>query len=705
MTPTPRRALLALVALLAVLLPPAPALADQPQRLATQVVDPAGALGSGRADAESALTRLQTDTGIQLFVVFVESFDGTPARQWTDETATLSDLGDRDALLAVATVDRAYQVSFPADARITDAELDKVAAERIEPALGREDWAGAVVAAADGYREAATSSGSATLIWVLVIFVVVLAGAIAWVVIRRRRAEVADRPQATTPAGPTVEELTSQANALLVELDDDLRTSERELAMATGQYGAEATERFRAALEASRQDVAEAFRLRMTLDEPPGPDLVTLRGTLNEIIRRCTEADARLDAESEAFDELRDLEGRAAEVAAEVDRRRAEVAAALPATATALQDLSSRYAGPAVTAVSLNVDQATERLSFAATALSRVRAALEAAPEGRPTAPDVAAARADAATTEAGDAAAGATDAAAGATGEVPGGDRAEAALAVRAAEQAVDQAEQLLAAVHQAVTDHDAARRSADALIMEVEAELATGRAALTSPAHTEAGALTAAMSTAEQTLADTRAELAGATPDPIGVAARLQAADAALDKALADARDASERSARARSLLAQALPAARAEVAAANSYITTRRGAVDTSARSTLAEAERHLALAESLAAGDPVAAVTEAQQAQSLAATSSRIARNDVLRFSDGYSTSAPVEDDLFGAFLGGLLSGGSGGGYRSRDSYRSRSSGRSSWSGGGFGGSGSRSRRTSGGGGRRGGGGRF
>ena len=177
-----KQRLLALLALAVVVFSPAPALADQPQRLATQIVDDAGALGGGRAGAEAALTRLQTETGIQLWVVFVESFDGVPAQQWTDETAELSDLGDRDALLAVATVDRAYAYSFPDDARLSDSELADVAADDIEPALSREDWAGAVVAGADGYRAAVKSSGSPTLIWVLVVFVVVIAGAIIWVV-------------------------------------------------------------------------------------------------------------------------------------------------------------------------------------------------------------------------------------------------------------------------------------------------------------------------------------------------------------------------------------------------------------------------------------------------------------------------------------------------------------------------------------------
>src|SRR5918998_6808431 len=125
--PPARRSLFALLALVPVLLAPSPALADPPGRLPTQVTDRAEALDGGRPAAESALARLQSDTGIQLFVVFVESFDGTPAQQWTDETARLSDLGNRDALLAVATTDRAYAYSFPADARLSDTELTEVA--------------------------------------------------------------------------------------------------------------------------------------------------------------------------------------------------------------------------------------------------------------------------------------------------------------------------------------------------------------------------------------------------------------------------------------------------------------------------------------------------------------------------------------------------------------------------------------------------
>ncbi|MFI5936782.1 TPM domain-containing protein [Actinoplanes sp. NPDC051494] len=632
-----RRLVLLIVAFI---LFPAPAWADAPARLPGQVTDTTGALGTGRASVDSALAALREKTGIQLFVVFVDSFDGTAAQQWTDRTAELSDLGDRDALLAVATTDRAYAYSFPDDSRVSDSELSQVAQDDIEPALARGDWPGAVVAAAGGYTDAAGAGGGSGW-WIIVILALIIIGALVWVLIRRRRRASVAAPQ---PAGPTTAELTARANALLVELDDDLRESESELGLATAQYGAAETTRFKTALETSRQDVAEAFRLRMTLDEVPAPGEETRRRVLTEIIARCTAADERLDAESEAFDRLRDLEGRAEEVAAEVETRRAAAEASLPAAAAVLHDLTDGYAGQTVTAVAGNLDQARERLQFTVSALEKTRAAL---PE------------------------------------------RAEAALAVRAAEQAVSQAEQLVAGVHQAATDLAGARTTADALIAELESEIATGRSL--------GGAeLAAVVARAETAVTEVRAQLAVDKPDPVHSVAVLQAADAALDRALEQAQDTAERAAHNRALLAQALPVARAEIGAATTFISTRRGVVDANARASLSEAQRFLGLAESLAESDPAAALAHAQQARSLAAAASRSAHTDVQSWGGGGFDAG----SFAGAVLGGILSGGGSPG-------RGHGGG-GGWSGGGFGGSGSRGRRTGGsggGGGRRGGGGRF
>ncbi|GAA2521864.1 TPM domain-containing protein [Winogradskya humida] len=703
-----------LLLVLALLLVPAPALADPPARLATQVTDATGALGSGRGSVDSALAALQKSTGIQLFVVFVDSFDGTAAQTWTDQTAQLSDLGDRDALLAVATGDRAYAYSFPDDSRITDDELADVASQDIEPALAKSDWDGAVVAAASGYEDAAGAGGSGSGVWIVVLLAVIIIGALIWVFLRRRRRAPAPASPGWTgsagpggpggpigaggqagaggpggqvgPAGPTTEALTAEANALLIELDDDLRESESELSLASAQYGTGETARFRTALEASRQDVAEAFRLRMTLEDTPAPDEPARRQILGEIIARCKAADERLDAESEAFDRLRDLEGRADQAATEVEARKLAVEGTLPAAATALQNLIDQYAGQTVNAISSNIDQARERLQFTATAIDQARAALAAAPTPTsPTAP---------------------TSSTESTSSTVPGGNRAEAALAVRAAEQAVSQAEQLVAAVHRAADDVVTARTAADALISELESEIATAHSL-----PTQAG-LTAAVTGAETALSSVRTQLSSPRTDPVQAVATLQSADGVLDRALANAQDAAERSARNQALLNQALPVARAEVAAATDFISTRRGAVDAGARGSLSEAQRHLALAESLAPSDPATALNHAQQAQSLASSATRSAHADVQSWSGGgggFSGGGPGyggqrggfdAGSFAGAVLGGILAGGGGG--------RSHGGG---WSGGGFGGSSTRGRRTGGGGGggggggRRGGGGRF
>ncbi|WP_433824500.1 TPM domain-containing protein [Actinoplanes sp. CA-015351] len=666
----------------ALLAGPGAARADAPLRLEMQVIDRADAVDN-RAPIDDALAELQRETGIQLWVVFVESFDAVPAQQWTDETAQLSDLGDRDALLAVATVDRSYAYSFPDDSRLSDSELAEVAENDIEPALAKGDWSGAVVAGAAGFQEAAGGSGG--LIWAVLFIGLILVGALVWVMLRRRRKPA---PVPEVAAGPSLEELSTRANALLIELDDNLRASEREGSLASAQYGVTVTKPFDEALAFARGNVAEAFRLRMTLEEEPAPDAAARRGTLLRIIELCEAADARLDAESEAFDQLRDLEGRAAEVAGELERQRVAIEAGLAEAGAAVTELAERYSGDSVTGVAGNVGQARERLAFAADALGRARAALAGS------AASDSSAQAEAGPAEAGQAGSGPAEAARAGAG------RAEAALAVRAAEQAIDQAEQLVTAVGKAVADLPAARAAADALITEITGEIAAGRAAMAGArAGTDAGGLGAAVAGGELALAEARQALGAARPDPVAVVARLQAADAALDVALAAAVDQAERDARARAVLAQTLPLARAEIAAANDFIGTRRGAVGPDARVRLSEALRHLALAEQLAATDAHAAAQEVAQARQLAAAAGHAAQADVNSWSSGgYGRGGGVDaGQIAGAVLGGILSGamrGGGGGH-------------GGFGHGGFGGSGSRARRTGGGGGggRRGGGGRF
>jgi len=708
-SPGARRAALTLIiALLALLVPQSRAWADPPMRLADQITDNANALGDRRDEVQAALDRLRADTGLQLFVVFVRSFDGVPAREWTDQTAARSDLGDRDALLAVATEDRAYAYSFDQNSPLSDAQLDDIAAKAIEPALASNDWAGAVIAGADAYRaeltkpnqgsgggqggggpgggpEPQTGSGVSPLALIcLVLFVAAVAiGVLVWWRTRRR-------PPAPVPApvaadndpyrDVSTQELTDRANSGLLELDDALRTSERELSMATAQYGAEATAQFTAAVKAAKDEVAEAFRLRMLLDDAPadeghpageaapGQDEATRRRLLADILRLSESADARLDAESDAFDRLRELETNLEKFITALGDRRSATQTRLPAAIAELDGLRARFVGSALTAVANNPEQARERLAFVATALQKAADAK--------------------------------------ATGGRPAG-----ALAVRAAEQALDQADTLMDAIAKVDADLTAARDALPALLAELESDLAAARSAQAGDAPPEVtGALAAAVAGGEQAVATARAALAAATMDPLAVARQLREADATVDRALADLRSAAERTARARALLDQAIAAARAEISAATDYITTRRGAVRQQARTLLAEAQRHLDRAIALSGDDPVTALAEAQQADHLAEQAGRAAQSDVDQWTPpGGGFAGPVNSGLgglAGAVLGGILLGGGGrphrhggfgGGGFGGGGFGGGSPGWGGHSPGGFGGSGSS--------GRRGGGGRF
>ena len=103
-----------LAILMAALLVAPGATAEPPLRLATQLTDNAGVLSAPqRANVQRALDQLYETKRIQLWVVFVDDFSGQNYEDWAQNTIRLSDLGDDDALLAVATQDRALSFQVP----------------------------------------------------------------------------------------------------------------------------------------------------------------------------------------------------------------------------------------------------------------------------------------------------------------------------------------------------------------------------------------------------------------------------------------------------------------------------------------------------------------------------------------------------------------------------------------------------------------
>lgn len=670
--------------------------ADDPVDLPSdgQILDRVDALGDRRPEVVQALDRLYDDRRLQLFVVYVRDFSGRSGQDWADATAARSGLGLDDVLLAVATHDRQYGYSADPDSRLTQDQLDDVARTAIEPALRQNDWAGAAIGAANGYSAvlagrpvpspeitpgpadpggsgAEAPSGSDL---VLPIALVGGAGAVAVYAYTRRRRRSTTR---TTPGGgrgpggwgrpapPSLEELDGEARRALVATDDAVRTSQEELGFATAQFGEEATRPFEEAAAFAKERLTASFRLRQQLDDSFPEDDATRRSLLDEILRCCAEANARLDAETEGFDRLRALERTAPEALASVEAAFREQTGRVAGAEAALAAMRERYAESAAAPVAGDVEQAKDRLVFATARVNQARQAVD-------------------------------------------GGDNGSAAVHVRAAEGAVDQAARLIEAVDRRARELTEAAGRLPGALTETDADLAEARGLLEGTAEgASTGDLRGRIARAESVAAEVRRAREAGRYDPLDALRRVEEADAALDGALAGARERESGDARARALLEQALLTAGAELGAASDYVQTHRGAVGSEARTRLAEAQRRLEKARALAADEPQTALAEAQRADALARRAQQLAEQDVRHYGNpnGLGGVTGVGGSggggLGGAVLGGIILGGLFGGGSGRGGGGFGGGGLGSGGLGGgpgsFGGGGTR--------GRRGGGGRF
>ncbi|MFI1395216.1 TPM domain-containing protein [Streptomyces sp. NPDC020681] len=643
------------------------ALADDPVSLSreNQITDRVGALGDREPEVTQALDRLYDDQRLQLFVVYVRDFSGRGAREWADETAQKNGLGQNDILLAVATHDRQYAYWVDNGSRLTDAQLADVAGTAVEPALRQNDWAGAAIGAANGYAavvsgqpvpapaitpgeadpgEAASERGTGDL--VLPIAVVGGAGALAVYAYAKRRKRTATR---TTPQGgragwgsgqqapqTPLPELDAQAKQALVDTDDALRTSQEELGFATAQFGEEAAKPFTEAVAHAQRELTAAFRLRQQLDDAYPEDDATRRRMLDEIVSRCTEANRRLDAESEDFDRLRALEQNAPAALATAQAAFDELNGRVVTAEATLGAMQERYAASASAPVAGDVEQARHRLAFATTGLDEARKAVDSSDNGT-------------------------------------------AAVQVRAAEGALAQATQLIEAVDRRAKELAEAAGKLPGALTETDTDLAEAHGLLKgTPEGVSTADLQGRIARAEAVAAEVRGAVEAGPYDPIDALRRVEEADAALDEALAGARENEQGTRRARALLDRATLGARSAIGAAVDFITTHRGTVGSEARTRLAEAQRRLersgALAES---GDAQGALAEAQQADALARRAQSLAEEDVRGFGNpfgpgGVQGAGGAGGGFGGAVLGGIILGGLFGG------------GRGGGHGGGFGG---------------------
>jgi predicted nucleic acid-binding Zn-ribbon protein len=647
-----------------VMMPAAPtARADAPFRLSDYVTDNADALSAtGRTEVQSAVDDLYTARRVRLWVVYVDSFSGQAAETWARNTYRISDLQDEDAILAVATGDRAYALLVP-DAATGGVDVDTLRRNDVEPALRRGDWAGAAVAAANGLTE--TSSGGG-FTWVgLVAMLAVIAVAVLvlmWWRRRRRRkrreaefaaAQRVDPADANALASLSIDALDDLSRSIVVEVDNAVRTSDNELALAVEEFGERDTAPFTAAVANAKTTLAQAFNVRQILDDAVPETPQQRRDLLTRVIVAAAKADRELDAQREAFQQLRDLIINAPTRLDALTQQMVDLTARLEPAQQTMTGLHAQFADTALGAVADNVETAKQRLTFADQNISTARTLVAR-----------------------------------------PAGSQAGLVDAIRAAESALGQARTMLDAVDSAATDINRAVAALPSAIADTQAGINQATAQLAQGNAPHGSELSAARDAAVTAVSN--AQTTG-NADPLGAFTQLTQADAELDRLLAmvsQEREAKERLSRA---FDEALFTAQSRVRSVSDYIDTRRGSVGPEARTRLSEAVRQLEAAVAKRSTNLSEALAHANGASMLAAQAQTLANADVQNAQrtftgggygggGGGNMGAVLGGILIGNLLSGALRGGIGG-----------SVGGGSWSPTSFGGSG--------GGGFSGGGGRF
>lgn len=618
-----------------VLLAPAVS-ADPPFRVPDYITDRAGVLSeSERLEVRAAIDQLYNDQRVRLWVVYVDSFGQDPVG-WARRTMQISSFGDQDALLAVATGERAYAFQVPT-AIMSQSDALALQRNEIEPALRQSDWAAAAVAAADGLDTSSTSTGGGfTWFGILVVFAILAVVLLAlWLWSRRRRrkrreAEFAaarrvDPSDPTALAAVPLDALDDLSKAIVVDVDNAVRTSESELALAVEEFGPAQTEPFSRAVAGAKTTLSQAFNARQILDDAVPETLQQRRDLLTRVIVAAAKADRELDAQSDAFDKLRDLVINAPTRLDTLTQQMVDLTARLGPAEQALAALHNQFAAAALPSVADNVNTAKQRLAFADQNITSARA-LVARPAGQQM---------------------GLVD-------------------AIRAAESSLGQARSLLDAVDSAGTDINRAVAALPNAIADIQNGVEEATAQLQRGGTPRQNELSAARDQAAAAVAD--AQRNGNT-DPLGTFTRLTKADADLDQLLASVAQEREAAERLNRAYEQALLAAQSRVRGVSDFIDTRRGSIGPEARTRLAEAVRQLQAAQDKRSTNVGEAIAHANGAAMLAEQAQALANDDVNTAhrahwgagGGGSDMGAVIGGIIVGNILSGAMRGGFGGGF--------------------------------------------
>lgn len=659
----------------------APVRADHVPVLSAAVVDETGELADGLDDIAAAQESLFASAGVQLYVLFVDSTAPLSVDEFTIDVANENELASRDALLVVAPEDRTDWLELGQDlnSEVSQIEVDSIITA-LEAELRAGDSPAAVVAAAQGLEEAITpipgpatpapdpaatpapppiatprpgataapapgpdtgsgsTGGGLPILPILLVLIVAGAG---WWLFSRVKRERAERQTAFQEAAEQ-ERLGREANAMLIKTDDALRDAEQELGFVEAQFGAVQSAALAKALAGAREELHQAFAIGQELDDSEPEPPAKRRQMIQEIIDRTARAQAAVDEQAKAIQALRDLEKNLPQVLAALPATIEGVDGRLTAGGDTLASLD-RYAAPSWQAVAGNVEAATERLDSARKHLAAAQAASSA-------------------------------------------GDRPEAAVEARAAQQRVAEARGLLDDIDKTSASLDEMAAKLQSEVQAVSADLAQARAAVDGGTAPERAT---ALSQAEAALAAVQQAVAADRPDITALTRQVTAIDGTADQLLTGIREEHQQRQRAAQSVDYAITSAENSIAQAEAYIRghRRRQSFGRRARNRLDDAQRYLDQARALRASDLTQAAQYARTADALADEALALAQQDASGGGGGFASPAPSGPDInLGSILAGVVLGGvlSGGGSRRSGGGGLFGGGGGRRSGGGFGG---------------------
>ena len=595
-------------------------------KLSMGVTDQAGRLSQEEIDSINKLAqdyRHKTD-GIA-YIVFVDSFPpGMDAQEWATQALKPIAASRYDILLAVGsnTYGYAYSEAFTAK---SFKQVDTAVVSH----LRQHDWAGAASSfittaqqVAAGGSSSGDSKGSAAVGAAILLGGLGLLGAAGGGAVyaakrksKRDTAKAVEQGRALDPkdtaalsqlSTAALEQLAAEE---LVSTDESIKAAQAELDISVGEFGTERTRKFTQALQHSQSTLQKAFAIQQQINDRKYTSEFDKRSLLIEIISSCGQADDVLDQEAKNFADMRNLLVNAPQTLERLTQSTVDLQARITPAMEQMADLRRSFPAETLSSINHNVEIAQAALAEAEKQIDVGR--------------DLAAR---------------------------PAGEQAGLIEAIRIAETDINQADRMLKAIESARSDIAAAQANLDALIAEIEGEIAQGEEIQSQGVAQGTQLDWNAVSNTLKRARDALQEARGIKDhDPLTAWTRLTDMDSQLDEMLEQIQSGITDHARVLQVFDQQSAAAQTAIRAAQDFISSRGRYVRSDARTKLADAEQAFEKAVAVRTSQTRDAINYARHATTQAQAALRVAQRDVdseMRQNNSSGSSA-------GSFVAGAL----------------------------------------------------